>query len=120
MKKIQEIKALYPDIDINLDGITDAFNESFPIVERDPIAVIIKHPKEELYLMAKWKSCVWNGFLTGGIEDGDTLEQAVQKEIHEETGYKNISKIILEICKQKIVKINEIFEQVLSNEKIIK
>jgi NADH pyrophosphatase NudC (nudix superfamily) len=94
MKNIQEIKALYPDIDINLDGITDAFNENFPIVERDPVAVIIKHPKEELYLMAKWKSCVWNGFLTGGIEDGDTLEQAVQKEIHEETGYKNISKII--------------------------
>ena len=32
--------------------------------------------------------------LTGGIEEGDTLEATVRKEIHEETGYKNISKII--------------------------
>ncbi|OHA93191.1 MAG: hypothetical protein A3D37_00185, partial [Candidatus Zambryskibacteria bacterium RIFCSPHIGHO2_02_FULL_38_22] len=30
----------------------------------------------------------------GGIEDGDSLEETVRKEIHEETGFKNISKIV--------------------------
>lgn len=93
MKTLQEIKALYPDIDINLDGGTDSFQENVIIVERDPIAVIIKHPTENLYLLAKWKTSVWSGFLTGGIEDGDTLEDTVQKEVQEETGYKNIAHI---------------------------
>ncbi len=94
MKTLEEIKVLYPDIGINTDGETDAFNENFPIIERDPIAVIIKHPTENKYLVAEWKQTVWNGFLTGGIEEGDTLEQTVQKEIHEESGYKNISKVV--------------------------
>ncbi|MDB5254615.1 MAG: leuS [Parcubacteria group bacterium] len=94
MKSIQEIKALYPDIDVNQDGVNDSYREDLPIIERDPIAVIIKHPTEDLYLMAKWKSAEWSGFLTGGIEEGDTLERTVQKEIYEETGFKNISKII--------------------------
>lgn len=94
MNNIEEIKTLYPDTDINLDGSNDSYKEGLPIIERDLIAVIIKHPREDLYLMAKWKSAEWNGFLTGGIEDGDTLEQTVRKEIHEETGFKNISKII--------------------------
>jgi 8-oxo-dGTP pyrophosphatase MutT (NUDIX family) len=94
MKNIEEIKALYPEIDINEDGINDAYRQDLPIIERDPIAVIIKHPTEDLYLMSKWKNADWIGFLTGGIEDGDTLEKTVQKEIHEETGFKNISKII--------------------------
>ena len=93
MKNVQEIETLYPDIDINRDGSNDSYRQDLPIIERDPIAVIIKHPTEDLYLMAKWKSAEWNGFLTGGIEDGHTLEQTVQKEIHEETGFKNISKI---------------------------
>ncbi len=94
MENIEEIKKLYPDIEINLDGVNDAYRPDLPIIERDTFVVIIKHPNEELYLMAKWKSAVWNGFLSGGIEDGDTLEDAVKKEIHEEAGFKNVSKII--------------------------
>ncbi|MDQ5949345.1 MAG: leucyl-tRNA synthetase [Patescibacteria group bacterium] len=94
MKNIQEIKTLYPDVDINQDGINDAYREDLPIVERDPLAVIIKHPTEDLYLMANWKNADWKGFLTGGIEEGDTLEKTVQKEIHEETGFKNVAKIV--------------------------
>ncbi len=84
-----EIIKLYPDIDINNSGGIDNFRENEPIIERDPLAVIIKHPTEELYLIAKWSSG-WCGFLTGGIEQGDTMEETVQKEILEETGFKNI------------------------------
>lgn len=94
MTQLKEILKLYPDIDLNNEGGSDSYREDLPIVERDPIAVIIKHPTEEKYLIAKWKGSVWNGLLTGGVEDGDTLEETVRKEIHEETGYKNVSKII--------------------------
>ncbi len=94
MQSTQEIKILYPDIDINQEGDFDSYKEGLPIIERDPIAVVIKHPTKNLYLIAKWKSAEWNGFLTGGIEDGDTLEKTVLKEIREETGFKNVAKII--------------------------
>jgi 8-oxo-dGTP pyrophosphatase MutT (NUDIX family) len=93
MNTIQQLKEKYPNIDINTDGGSDSFQEDKPIIERDPIAVIIKHPTDESYLIARWKKSNWNGFLTGGIEDGDTLEQTVVKEIHEETGYKNVGDI---------------------------
>lgn len=94
MQTTQDIINLYPDIDINDEGGSDAYKDGLPIVERDPIAVIIKHPHENLYLISKFKSVEWNGFLTGGIEDGDSLEKTVQKEIHEETGFKHVAKII--------------------------
>lgn len=92
MQPIEDIVKLYPDIDINLEGGVDSYRGDAPIVERNPLAVIIKHPNEDLYLLAKWKGdFVWNGFLTGGIEGEDTVEKTVRKEIHEETGYKNVS-----------------------------
>lgn len=94
MKTLEEIKAQYPDIDINLSGGSDSYQEGLPIIERDPVAVVIKHPTEEQYLIAKWKKSDWNGFLTGGVEEGDTVEQTVAKEIHEETGFKNVAKIV--------------------------
>ena len=92
-KTLAEVLALYPDVEVNRDGGEDMYQEGAVIIERDPIAVVIKHPTENLYLLAKWKKAVWNGFLTGGIEDGDTLEQTVQKEVHEETGYKHVTNI---------------------------
>ena len=94
MQSLEDIKKLYPDIDINNDDGSDSYREGLPIVERDPIAVVIKSPTENTYLIAKWKSAEWNGFLTGGIEEGDTLKQTVKKEIHEETGFKNVGKIV--------------------------
>ncbi len=94
MKTIQDIISKYPDIDINDERGPDQYQPGLPIVERDPLAVIIKHPTQNEYLLAVWKSAEWKGFLTGGIEEGDTLEQTVRKEIHEETGYKNVGKII--------------------------
>ena len=85
-----EIVAMYPDVDINESGGLDNFRDGEPIIERDPIAVIIKHPSDDLYLIAKWSND-WCGFLTGGIEEGDTVENTVRKEILEETGFVNIN-----------------------------
>lgn len=94
MQTLQDIIAKYPDIDINDEGGSDQYQPGLPIIERDPVAVVIKHPIEESYLLADWKSADWKGFLTGGIEEGDTLEETVRKEIHEETGYRNVAQII--------------------------
>lgn len=84
-----EILKMYPDVDVNESGGSDNFRPEEGIVERDPIAVIIKHPTEETYLIAQWTNG-WRGFLTGGIEPGDSVEETVKKEILEETGFKNI------------------------------
>lgn len=94
MKTEKEIIKIYPDICINNEGESDAYKEGLPIIERDSVAIVIKHPNENLYLLADFKQSKWKGFLTGGIEGGDSLEKTVYKEIHEESGYKNISKII--------------------------
>jgi 8-oxo-dGTP pyrophosphatase MutT (NUDIX family) len=98
MNSLENILQKYPDADINRSGGTDSFREGLPIVERNPIAVVIKHPEQNLYLLAHWVASAWTGFLTGGIEDGDTLEQTVIKEVAEETGYTNVSKIIPTDC----------------------
>lgn len=88
----EDILKQYPDIDINESGGTDTFQPDAPIVERDPIAVIIEHPTQKQYLIARWSNG-WCGFLTGGIEEGDTLEDTVRKELLEETGFKSIAHI---------------------------
>jgi len=88
--KTSEIKEKYPDVDINTKGGSDTYQEGSVIVERNNVAVIIKHPEEDLYLIAKWKKSDWNGFVTGGIEEGDTEEDTARIEVSEETGYKNI------------------------------
>ena len=88
----EEIMEKYPDVDVNQSGGPDNFRDGEPIVERDPIAVIIKHPTEECYLIAKWTNG-WCGFLTGGIEEGDTVEDTVRKEILEETGFTHVAEI---------------------------
>ncbi len=80
-------------LDINDDGGLDAYEPKKGIVERSNVACIIKHPTEDKYLISKWKKVTWNGFITGGVEAGDTEEETAKKEVHEETGYKNIRSI---------------------------
>lgn len=87
-----EIIVKYPDVNINESGGLDNFRDNEPIVERDPIAVIIKHPTDDSYLIAKWSNG-WCGFLTGGIEPGETVQDTVRKEILEETGFVNVEHI---------------------------
>ncbi len=88
----EDIVKLYPDIDVNESGGPDTFRPEVEIVERDPIAVIIKHPTEESYLIAQWSNG-WCGLLTGGIEPGDTVEDTVRKEVLEEAGFKHVGTI---------------------------
>ncbi len=61
--------------------------EGKPFVERQAVSVILKHWKEDKYLVLKWKKVPWVTFLTGGIERDQTPEGAAIAEIAEETGY---------------------------------
>jgi leucyl-tRNA synthetase len=60
-----------------------------PFVERDGVITIVKHWEEEKYLCLKWKTVAWGTWITGGIERGQTPQQAAEQEIIQEVGYKN-------------------------------
>lgn len=68
----------------------DAVQKDKPLVEREAISAIIKHWSEDKYLALKWKAVPWITFLTGGIEKGQTAEEAARSEIREETGFLNL------------------------------
>lgn len=61
--------------------------EGLPFDHRDAIIAIVKHWKEDKYLGLKWKKVAWGTFITGGIEEGQTAEEAAKMEIREETGF---------------------------------
>ena len=64
------------------------------IEERNIILAIIKHWNENKYLVIRYKKDNSKAFfLTGGIENNETSEEAVIREIKEETGFVNIRKI---------------------------
>ncbi len=63
---------------------------------RNTVTAIIKHPNENKYLLLKWQDSL--GFVGGGIESDEKSEEAIMREIKEETGYKNfhIENVIIE------------------------
>ncbi len=66
-----------------------AVRQGLPFVERQAITAIVKHWSEDKYIGLKWKKVDWDTFITGGVEAGQTPEQAAKAEIIEETGYLN-------------------------------
>jgi leucyl-tRNA synthetase len=70
-----------------------AVREGKEFVERDAITAIVKHWSEDKYIGLKWKKVDWDTFITGGVEDGQTPEEAARNEVREETGYRNLKLI---------------------------
>ncbi|MAG12821.1 hypothetical protein CL630_03355 [bacterium] len=70
--------------------------EGKDFVERDAIIAIVKHWSGDKYIGLKWKQVDWDTLITGGIEEGQTSEEAAVAEIIEETGYRN-PKLIKEL-----------------------
>jgi leucyl-tRNA synthetase len=80
----------------NGDREDDIPKANLPYVERNTILAVVKHHSEEKYLILDWKDADWHTFITGGIEEGQTAEEAALMEIREETGYVNL-KLIREL-----------------------
>lgn len=70
--------------------VADDVRPDLPFVERDAITAVVRDPQTGKYLGLKWKEVDWDTFITGGIEEGQTAEEAALAEIREETGYKNL------------------------------
>jgi 8-oxo-dGTP pyrophosphatase MutT (NUDIX family) len=68
----------------------DTPRPDMPFVERDAITAVLYDPKTNKYLGLKWKAVDWDTLITGGIEEGQTPEEAARMEIEQETGYKHI------------------------------
>jgi leucyl-tRNA synthetase len=65
-------------------------HEGEPYVERNAVMALVKHWSEDKYLGLRWKKVDWETLITGGIEEGQTPEEAARAEIEQETGYKNL------------------------------
>jgi len=59
-------------------------------VKRNAVVAIVRNPKDDTYLCISWKTTYMHGLVTGGIDDGENIEQAAKREVLEETGYKNL------------------------------
>lgn len=69
----------------------DHVKEGVPNTKRKTTVAIIKHPKEEQYLVLDWlEEYGWKSFVMGGIEDGETAVEAAIREMTEETGYVDV------------------------------
>ncbi len=80
------IKVVVQPLIAKKDG-GDAVQEDKPFVERNASMCLIKHWSEDKYLCSKWKTNDWQGFITGGIEEGEDVSTTSVREVEEETGY---------------------------------
>ncbi len=62
-----------------------------PFVPRNAICAFVEHWSEKKFIVLKWKKVDWTTPITGGIEKGQTPEEAARAEIFEETGFKNLT-----------------------------
>jgi 8-oxo-dGTP pyrophosphatase MutT (NUDIX family) len=78
-------------IPLFVDTKENAVRPDLPFVEREAITAVLCDPKTGKFYGLRWKDgSNWETLITGGIEEGQSAEEAARAEIHEETGYKNV------------------------------
>lgn len=78
---------------LNLETGKDAPRDDKTLVRRKAVIVIIKHWERDDILCLDWEKFDWKSFVIGGVEDGETSEEAAIREAKEETGYQDIKTI---------------------------
>ncbi len=60
---------------------------------RKAVQAVIKHPEKDEIVQIHWKKMPWKTLVIGGVEEGESFEEAVIREVREETGFKNFRKV---------------------------
>lgn len=71
----------------------DAIRKDKQTIERNSVFAIVKHWKEDKYFCLDWEKFKWKSFVIGGVEEGESFENAAIREAKEETGYQDIKKV---------------------------
>jgi 8-oxo-dGTP pyrophosphatase MutT (NUDIX family) len=56
--------------------------------KRKTISAVIQRKSDKKFLLVKWNKFGWIAPVIGGIDEGESPEQATEREVLEETGYK--------------------------------
>ena len=83
------IREVIEPVVVRTSGI-DTFRSDIPSIDRPAVMAVIKHWSEEKFLCLRYKSSGAQGFVGGGIEEGESPEESVIREIREETGYTDV------------------------------
>ena len=71
--------------------LKNPFVKDWPTIERQMVQIILRNPKDQTYLMLKWKELPWVTFVGGGIENGESARDAALRELKEEAGISNVT-----------------------------
>lgn len=60
---------------------------------RRNVMAVVKHPTEDKIIQLQWKEVPWKTLVIGGAEGDEPYEEAIIREVQEETGYMNFKKV---------------------------